>query len=424
MSATATTADGILKVRYDDGRKAKLVYDQFPLTSWIEKKTGESGKKLIYPVKYGNAQSVGGTLSVAQTVDGNRGGSSKSDDWTVDWGDYSAALTIDDKLIAMGKGNAGAFWEAKTDEIDGLYTTCGEVFERYAFSDSGRNLGSFTISIGVCTMINAADIVNVHEGMEIQASANTGDSGSDTLLGSGSIGYCYNVNQNAGTFTVATSNANAVAGTAGTPGSWSGTMYAFRSGDFGGSGATAIFQGMGAWCPASDPSSTAFNGIDRTKNMIALSGTRIPSGELTGLDIEGRIKTLITRMCSRGYIKGTDELRAYLNTEKWQVLAELMEAKGYRDITGGAAIAGFESISIVAGGRKVRVLSSQFCPTSTCFCLTKDAYKLHALEGLPSEVNGDGLKLLRKTGANSYELRLQAYPASSAIPGKMGRVAV
>jgi hypothetical protein len=201
-------------------------------------------------------------------------------------------------------------------------------------------------------------------------------------------------------------------------------MYAFRYGDFGGSGASTIFQGLGVWCPATDPTATLFNGVNRTANMAALSGVRIPSAEVTSLDIEGRIKTLITRMCSRGYIKGTDELRVYLNPEKWQALAEILEARGIRDLTGGVAVAGFETIRVVAGGRKVAVLASQFCPYGYAFCLTKDAYKLHALGGLPSEVNGDGLKLLRKTDSNSYELRLQMYPAASAIPGKIGRVAV
>lgn len=424
MSATVTTADAYLKNWYSDERKAKLVYDSYPLTSWIAKQTNCSGKKLITPVVYGAAQSMGATLTVAQTVDGNRGGSSKSDDWTIDWGDYNAALSIDDKLIESGKGDAGAFWEAKKLEIDLWYNQFGEVLERYAFADAGRNLGSFTISTGVCTMVNAADIVNIHEGMELQASANSGDSGSDTLLGSGSIGYVFAVNQNAGTFTIATSNANAVAGTAGTPGSWTGTMYAFRSGDFGGSGASAIFQGLGAWCPSADPTSTAFNGVDRTRNMIALSGTRIPSAELTGLDIEGRIKTLITRMCSRGYIKMTDDVRCYLNPEKWQALADIMESKGYREITGKTAIGGFDAITVVGGGRKVQVLAAQFCPVGTAFCLTRDAFKLHSLNDFPKDLNGDGLKMLRKAAANSYELRSVCYPASSAIPGKIGRAAV
>lgn len=424
MSATLSTADAILKIRYDDSRKAKLVYDQFPLMSWITKKPNQSGRKLLAPIVYAGAQSMGATLANAQTVDANRGGSSKSQDWTVDWGDYSASLSISDKLIAAGKGNAGAFWEAKQLEIDLWYTQFGEVLERYAFADGGRSLGAFTISTGVCTMVNAADIVNIHEGMEVQASANTGESGSDTLLGSGSIGYVFNVNQNAGTFTVATSNANAVAGTAGTPGSWTGTMYVFRSGDFGGSGAATIFQGIGAWCPSADPTSTAFNGVDRTRNIVALSGTRLSSADVTGLDIEQRLKTLLTRMSSRGYIKATDEVRCYVNPEKWQALAEIMESKGYREITGKTAVGGFDAITIVGGGRRCQVLAAQFCPFSTGFIMTRDAFELQALEGLPSEINGDGLKMLRKATANDYELRLQAYPASHAIPGKIGRVAI
>jgi hypothetical protein len=101
-----------------------------------------------------------------------------------------------------------------------------------------------------------------------------------------------------------------------------------------------------------------------------------------------------------------------------------MESKGYREITGKTAVGGFDAITLVGGGRRVQVLAAQFCPTGTAFCLTQDAYQIHALGGLPSTIGGDGLKLLRKASANDYEIRAQMYPAASAIPAKIGRVAV
>jgi hypothetical protein len=227
----------------------------------------------------------------------------------------------------------------------------------YLFRE-GRNLCVFTESSGVCTVATQQDLANIHVGMIIQASAGDGTSAAHTLLGSGSEGFVFARNYNAGTFTVADSAANAVAGTAGTPGSWTSTMYAFRSGDFGGSGAATIFDGYGQWIPPADPSATAFNGVDRTIDVQALSGSRL-TGVAAAVGIEQRVKRLVTAIRGVNGRKGPNVI--YCNPDKWQELADSLEARGHRMI-GEKATFNYQGIRVAMGGKFVDIKADPFCP--------------------------------------------------------------
>jgi hypothetical protein len=418
--STVSTFDAFLKDHYGDKRRVQtLMYKDFPFLGWLTKNTGVSaanGRRLVAPVLYGTPQSVGTTLATTQSVATATGGSTRATDWYIPFGDYVGSVQIDDKVMSLSASDIGAYLDARKTEIDGLYNTISCVFSSYLLGTAGHALGSFTISTGVCTMVTPDDIVNIQVGMQIQASANSGDSGSDTLLGSGSIGYVIAVNQNAYTFTVSTTDG----GSAGTPASWTGTMYAFRRSDFGGSGATFVCYGFGDWVPASDPSATAFCGVDRTKSIIPLSGVRIPAAELAGLSTEQRIKRLGTRMMNRGF--GAPDV-FWLNPEKWQDVADGLESRGIRDAIGKEGIFGYQTIKVATGGKIVDIMADRFVPYGAIYAMKKDAYSLNTPDEFPRVFNRDGFQMLRKGDTNAYEFRLVAYPATLCTPGLMGRAA-
>jgi hypothetical protein len=418
--ATLTTIDAFLKLNYGNkDRVQRLQYSDFPFLGGIKKKVGAanaSGSMLIAPVLFSNVQSMGATLATAQAASITKGGSTKSTKWTVPYGDYSAAVVFERKMLKLSASDIGCYLDIKKEEIDSLYTQWSATFSWYLLNAKNRALGSFTESTGVCTMTHADDIVNIQPGMLIVASANDGSSAGHTLIGAPSIGYVIGVNPNAGTFTVSATDG----GAAGTPTSWTGTMYAFRNGDFGGSGATTICDGFADWCPSSDPSATAFNGVDRTQNITALSGVRLTAAEVDGLSTEQRIKRLCTRMAGRGF--GAPDA-VYLNPEKWQDVADGLESRGVRDLTGKDATFGYETIRVSAGGRQVTLYSDRFVPIGAIYALKRDAFALHTPEEFPAVVNDDGLTMLRKTASNDFELRLSAYPATLGTPGYFGRAA-
>jgi hypothetical protein len=418
---TLAAIDALVKLNYGNrDRIQRAQWKEFAALARIKKKSGAanaSGGALVAPVIYGNVQSFSTTVANQQTVAATSGGSLKSKRWVVPYGTYGASVVFERKMLKLAVADIGVYLDAKKEEIDGMYRQWNQIFSWYLLNAKNRALGSFTISTGVCSMINVEDIVNISPGMLVQASANDGSSTGHTLLGSGSIGYVIGVNYNDGTFTVSTTDG----GAAGTPASWTGTMYVFRYGDFGGTAAPGVIcDGFGDWCPSSDPTSTPFNNIDRTANIVALSGTRLTSAAIASLTNEQRIKRLVTAASARGFMP-LDYV--FVSPEKWQDIADGMEARGMRDIAKKDPTFGFESLTVLAGGQSVEVLSDRFQPSARISAWNKDAFALHYPDGFPEVVNDDGLQMLRKTTTNDYELRLEAFPATLGTPAGMATCA-
>jgi hypothetical protein len=232
------------------------------------------------------------------------------------------------------------------------------------------------------------------------------------------VGYVVAVNRNTGVFTVSATSG----GAAGTPTNWTGTMYAFRDGDFGGSGANRIMLGLGAWIPSSDPSATTFEGVDRTADIARLSGVRLTSTEVANLSLEQRVKKLVTRMRGRNFGPGPTDI--YLNPEKWQALADSLESRGTREI-GSDAKFNYDSIKLAVAGKRVEIFADPFCPYASMWALHMPSIKLAAYDKIPHVLNGDGLEMLRLSTSNDYEHWIQAYPAFCvSAPGYSGRSAV
>lgn len=420
MASTLTQFDPFLKQNYDKQEVTSLTCKDRPFQAKL-KKTDGSGAIWITPVIYSNPQGLGAQTSDAQTG-GNQtsGGNLAGKKWQVNWGDYNGSVSIGDKVIQASKDNVGAFFEDQKAEIDRLYSAFADSMSAYLLGDSGHSLtpGTFTISTGVCTLVDADDIVNIEVGQILVASANPGTSTSDALLGAGSQGFVVSVNRNAGTFTVSTTSG----GSAGTPASWSGTMYAFRSGDFGGTATpNRILLGMGAWVPAADPGATAFEGVDRTADIQRLSGTRLTAAEVAGLNIEQRLKKLGTRMMGRGMGPGPTDI--FLNPERWQALADSLESRGTRPLDGKIGTLNFQKIQMALGGKFIDVWADRFVPVHIAWAVNMDVVELKTLSGWPAVVNGDGLQMLRKTASNDYEYRIVTYPGFAVKgPGWCGRV--
>jgi hypothetical protein len=431
FASSMTTFAPFIKNYYNPGQVVALTIKNRIFYAKVKKSLG-SGDLWVTPVIYANPQGLSATLANAQTVATSvtGGGSLQGKKWTSAFGDYSGVVDIGDKVIAASRDNVGAFFKNQTAEIDRLYEGFGDVMGNYFIGDAGHSVtpGTFTISTGVCTCLQPDDIIFVYVGSQLQASAGSGVTSSDTLLGAGSIGYVFAVNKNAGTFTVATSAANAAAATAGTPGSWTSTMYAFRLGDFGATAAagfTRIVLGLGAWVPAADPTGgVTFENIDRTNIAVTeLSGVRMTATEIGGLNNEARLKRLCARMAGRAAAPPPTDI--FLHPEKWQDLADSLESRGNRPL--GEKIAGFnfQKITIATAAGMVDVWADRFCTFNAAFAVNFDYIEAKSYTGFPGVINQDGTDLLRLNASNDYEYRLTCYPAFQVkAPGFQGRVAM
>lgn len=421
MSSTLTTFDAFMKERYTKDKIENLTKADRPLWALLPRDEGCSGESFIEPIMIGNPQGLGATRAKAQT------GAQQSGDganvigkkWTLTFGDYAGSVEIGEKVIRASKDDMGAFLRNQAVEIDGLYEAFADTMSTYLYSNGGQAVtgaGTFTISSGICTLSDPEAIANIHLGQILVASANDGSDSSHTLLGSGSVGYVVAVDHENGKFTVSTTSG----GSAGTPTGWTGTMYAFRDGDFGGASATEIFKGLGAWIPGSAPGSTSFYGVNRTVSDL-LSGVRVPSADIASLGNQQRIKKLATRMVSR--FKGPGPSHIFMNPEKWQALADELESRGQRPLDGKVGTMNFSKLVLAMAGRNVEIYSDRFCPLTKCYALKLDTWKLRSYGPVPDVLKGDGLTMLRKSNADTYEHRIVAFPTfSTRAPSHNGVV--
>lgn len=424
---SANLISNFLKTKYDKGKVPHQVFEEFPTLARIPKRSDGGGDYYSASVVIGNPMGLGPTLAIAQA--GATQGSAQQDlkgrKWIIPWGDYSASVNIEDKDIKRSRNNEVSFINWLDEQITGLQRSFLERLSILVFAETGRYLGTGTISTGVITLGNAADVIKFPIGSMIVASANDGSSTGHTLLGSGSIGYVFAQDEGAGTVTVATTAGST---TAGTPASWTGTMYLFANGDFGGSGANTIFPGLGAWLPPAAPTGgDSFNNVDRSVAPSQLAGFRLLTADVAGLSIRQRITKLVTIMNTRGTTPGVTDL--ILNPEKWQMLVDELQAQGSRVLDGQGFQFNTSSIKFPIGGKVIEVVSDRHCPIATCFALTmpKDGSNIvmPSIDELPHVISEDGLQMLRSTTANTYEHRLQCYPSFVIkAPGWCGRCPV
>lgn len=420
MASTLAQFDAFLKDYYTKDKIDDLTKKDRPFFGMVQREEDLGGDQYVHPFIFQNPQGFGATLAKAQqgSSQGSGNGNLQGRKWKVAYGDYSASVSIGDKVIKASRSNVGAFLRDQETEINGLYNGFGDTFSTYLYSNGGQSVGQFSnITTGVITLTNADDVVNFEVGQILVVSVNDGSDPSHILVAGSAQGFVVNVDRNAGTLTVSATSG----GAAGTPTNWAANQFMFRDGDFGGSGATRILLGLGAWIPSAAPTTTTFENINRTIDSARMSGIRLTAAEIASVTLEQRLKRLVTRMRGRNFGPGPDAV--FLNPEKWQNVADSLESRGYREI-GAEAEFGYENITFKAGGKTVKLYADPFCPIGTAFALKMDTVKLGGLSKIPEVVNGDGLEMLRAVSTNDYEYRLVAYPAFVvAAPGFCGRVA-
>lgn len=420
MASTLVTFDAFIKERYTTEKIEDLTMSDRPLYAMMPKDEKCSGDNFIEPIIFGNPQGLGATLAKAQTAAGQAGGGGnvKGRKWTLEFGDYSAVIEIGDKVMKASRDNFGAFLRNKATEIDGLWEGFADTNSAYLYGNGGQAVGYGTVSAGVLTLDNPEDVVNFEVGMALVASADDGSDESHTTIAG--TGYVIAVNRSEGKVSLGNDPDDETA-TNPDPAWDDAAIYVFRDGDFGGAGSTTIFKGIGGWIPAASPSTTdSWYGVNRSVDD-RLSGVRVLSN-LNGKTREERLKMLVTRMKGRFGARG--KLSIFMNNEQWQALANELEDKGTRPITGTGKF-NFDKLEMAAGGQTVSIYPDPFCPALTAFALALDYWKLRSYDAYPHVVNGDGLEMLRKISSNDYEYRLVGYPTlSTRAPSFNGRIAL
>jgi hypothetical protein len=388
MSLDLVSFDAALKQHYTNDTVEMMVYKDNPFLALVKKMEDFGGRNLPIPLIYGNPQGRSASFTNAQTR-GQVTNSKLADFVLTRVKDYSIA-TIDNETLEASKGNANAFMEAATTEIDGAINTLTRSLATALFRSGFGDIGQVaSISSNTITLLSEESVTNFEVGMVLVASATQGSS----VLRAGSA-IIVAVDRTAGTITV--DSAAGITGLA-------ANDFLFVQGDRENS-ATPVrlkVSGLEAWIPSTTPTSTPFFGVDRSVDT-RLGGLRIDGSALP-------IEEALIDAAALAAREGAKIDHFFMSYEKYAELEKALGSKvQYIDLQVKAEI-GFRGIMINGPRGPIKCIPDQNCPSDRIFGLQMDMWKLYSLGKAVRVIDSDGLQMLRQANADGVEVRYGFY---------------
>jgi hypothetical protein len=392
MALNMTTFAAALKQHYTDEKIENMVYKDNPFLAMIAKYEDFGGENLKLPVKYGLP--MGRSATFADAVS-NKSASQLKAFLLTRKADYAIA-SIANETIEASKGNANAFIEAATFEIDGAIEAATRSLAISLYGDGSGQIGvvgslaTTTASNDTVTLATIQDITNFEVGMQLNFGTATANKEISTI------------NRDTGVILV-----NAASGA-------TTTEAIYVDGDKDGK-----VSGLGAWLPSSAPASTdSFFGVNRSSDATRLGGIRFDG---SSLPLEEALIGAASRVAREG---GKPDV-CFMNYSNFADLEKALGSKvSYVDVKASPEI-GFRGILIHGPRGPIKVIPDQNCPKNVAFMLQMDVWKLYSLGKAPKILDSDGLKFLRDSSADSVEVRVGYYAQLGCRgPGYNVRVAL
>lgn len=392
MSLDMTSFDSALKAHYTDDMVMNLVYKDNPLLALMSKYESFGGKNLPIPLLYGNPQGRSATFATAQSVGASS--YSKIEDFVLTRVKDYAIATIDNETLEASKGNANAFMEAATTEIDGAINALTRSLAIAMYRDGSGAIGQVNAepaedATTVITLKEANDVTNFEVGMQVVIWSATSGGSQRTTDGSDNTWLITNIDRSAGTITL--DDAYTSSGTI------AANDYIFVDGDRG-----AKLKGLDAWVPSSAPSATSFFGVDRTVDTVRLGGNRYDGSALP-------IEEALIEGAARAAREGAKIDHYFVNYDTYSELQKALGAKvQYVDLKATAEI-GFRGIQINGPRGPINVVPDQNCQSDTAWGLQLNTWKLYSLGKAVRVIDTDGLQMLRQASSDGVEVRYGFY---------------
>ena len=392
MALNMTTFAAALKQHYTQEKIENMVYKDNPFLAMISKYEDFGGENLKLPIKYGIPQGRSATFADAQA---NKTNTQLKAFLLTRVSDYSLA-SIQNETIEASKGNANAFMEAATVEIDGAIESATRSLAISLFGDGSGQIGvvgslaTTTASNDTITLATVDDITNFEVGMQLNFGTATVNKEISTI------------NRDTGVILV-----NAASGA-------TATEAIYIDGD-----KDAKLTGLGGWLPSSAPSATeSFFGVDRSADATRLGGIRFDG---SSLPLEEALIGAAARVAREG---GKPDV-CFMNYSNFADLEKALGSKvSYVDVKVNPEI-GFRGVLIHGPRGPIKVVPDQNCPKDVAFMLQMDVWKLYSLGKAPKILDSDGLKFLRDSSADSVEVRVGYYAQLGCRgPGYNVRVAL
>ena len=387
-----TTFAAALKQHYTDEKIENMVYKDNPFLAMISKYEDFGGENLKLPVKYGIP--MGRSATFADAVS-NKTASQLKAFLLTRKADYAIA-SIANETIEASKGNANAFIEAATFEIDGAIEAATRSLAVSLYGDGSGQIGvvgalaTTTASNDTVTLATIQDITNFEVGMQLNFGTATTNKKIDSI------------NRDTGVFILdAASGATT-------------TEAIYVDGD-----KDNMLTGLGGWLPSTAPASTdSFFGVNRSSDSTRLGGIRFDG---SSLPLEEALIGAAARVAREG---GKPDV-CFINYNNFGDLEKALGSKvSYVDVKVNPEI-GFRGILIHGPRGPIKVVPDQNCPNGVAYLLQMDVWKLYSLGKAPKILDSDGLKFLRESTADAVEARIGYYAqVGCRAPGFNVRVAL
>lgn len=396
--SNATALQAILKEYYGPQQVKVLVYRRNKLFAMMHKEEDWAGEVVPIPVVYGNPQ--GASRNFTRALANVTASSAKK--FFMQWCQDYAVVTITNLVQLASRNDSGAFLKATQREMNGGLKTAENRWAGSIFRSSTGTIGSGTISSGVITLTDPVSVTQFEQGQVLEAAATDGGAS----LGSPNYGYVIAVSRSKSTVTVSTT----AGGTAGTPGSWTGTMYFRVSGD-----QNLSINGLADWLPTTEPTAgDSFNGVDRSGDPTRLAGVRWNG---TNQSIE---EALVDAAALAAREDGNPEL-AITNHTSFAGLEKALGAKReyvnyeHDEVPG----IGFSGLRINGADQEINIFADRSCPGKLVYGLDPDSWTLGSMKPLPHILTElDGLTELRDPNNDATQIRIGGYGIlASDAPG-------
>ncbi len=380
-----TTFAAALKQHYTSQKIENMVYKDNPFLAMISKYESFGGENLKLPIKYGIPQ--GRSADFAKAL-ANKTNTQLKAFLLTRKSNYSLA-NIDNETIEASKGNANAFIEAATTEIDGAIESATRSLAISLFGDGGGSIGTIggTAATGTTlTLAQPDDVTNFEVGMKIDfytaATGGTKRAGGPLTVDA--------VDRDAGTMTLSASMTGITGIALGD--------FIVPEGDY-----DAMLSGLAAWVPSTAPGSTdSFFGVNRSADATRLGGIRFDG---TALPLE----EALIGAASRAAREGGKPNVCFMNYSNFADLEKALGSKlQYIDVKVTTDI-GFRGIQINGPRGTIQVIPDQNCPKDVAFMLDMSMWKLYSLGKAPKILDPDGLRFLRISTEDAVEVRVGYY---------------
>lgn len=379
-------ANGALLEWYDAQKVQQMAYAKNPALALIPKDEETGGKYYPVPVVFEVNQGRSSTFSNAQ---GNQTPAQIAEFLVTRKSDYDVA-TIDNQTMEAAMSDKGAFLRMSTLLIDSAIRGCTISAASSLFRSGTGSIGTISsISSGVITLTNPADVAQFGINQTLQANATDGGTPRAAL------GYVISRSIRNGTITVAST---AIGGAAASPTAWAANDFLLVQGDN-----NNKFSGFAAWLPLTDPtSSDNFYGVNRSVDY-----------RLFGVSYDGSGQPIEEAVIDHSLLLGREGSGVDHCITNFGSYAALVKALGtrreYIDLQGPAAV-GFRGIVIDGAAGPLRCFADRSCQVQTAFMLQLDTWKLISLGAVPKVLRyEDRVEMLRVYNSDAAEARIASY---------------